>query len=522
MNLPEYRNEPFGDFSSLERREAMQRALQSVGDQLGAHYPVIIHGERFHTSATILSRAPAEPSRIVGYVSKATAELATRAIESAHAAFAHWRRESVERRARLLLRAAAIMRRRKEELAAWMVYEVSKSWAEADADVAEAIDFCEYYARQALRLQGSVQPLTPWPGEVNSLHYIPLGAGVAIPPWNFPLAIATNLVVAPLVAGNTVVLKPASTAPVIAAKLFEILEEAGLPPGVVNYLPGSGGAVGDLLIDHPLTRFIGFTGSKEVGLRINERASVRQPGQLWIKRAVLEMGGKDGIVVDETADLDAAAAGIVAAAFGFQGQKCSACSRVIIVERVYDALLQRVVALTQAIKLGNPVDPANFMGAVIDQDAFEKIKSYITIGHQEGRLVAGGEPLGQDLLAGGGYFIRPTIFADIAPDARLAQEEIFGPVLAVIRARDFEDALAIANNTEYGLTGALFSNDLSRIARAYEDFHVGNLYINRKCTGALVGVQPFGGFNMSGTDSKAGGPDYLTLFTQAKVISERL
>ena len=520
--LPEFRNEPFGDLAAAERRATMQRALRTVAGQFGATYPLIINGEHITTEERIASLNPADPKKVVGYTSKASVEHAARAIEAAHAAFASWRRVPVEARARVLLRAAALMRRRKEELAAWMVYEVSKNWVEADADVAEAIDFCEYYARQALRLQGGAHPLVPWAGESNTLCYLPLGAGVAIPPWNFPLAITTGLVVAPVVAGNTIVLKPASAAPVIAAKLVTILEEAGLPPGVVNYLPGAGGTIGDVLVDHPLTRFIGFTGSMEVGLRICERASVRQPGQLWLKRTILEMGGKDGIVVDETADLEAAAAGIVAAAFGFQGQKCSACSRAIIVESVYDTLVERIVERTQALKLGNPAEPHTFMGAVVDKAAFDKITNYMIIGQAEGRLVAGGEVVDHDLLSDGGYFINPTVFAEIDPEARLAQEEIFGPVLSIIKADDFEHALAIANNTQYGLTGALFSTDLSRIERAYADFHVGNLYINRKCTGALVGVQPFGGFNMSGTDSKAGGPDYVALFTQAKVISEKL
>lgn len=522
MVLPEFRNESFGDFSSSERRVAMQRAIRDVANMMGATYPLIIGGERIITSDTIASLNPADPRKVVGYACKADAELAHSAIETAHAAFETWRRTPVEARAGVLLRAAALMRRRRAELCAWMVYEVSKSWGEADADVAEAIDFCEYYARQALRLQGLPQPLLPYPGERLDLRYIPLGAGVAIPPWNFPLAIMVNLTVAPVVAGNTMVLKPSSAAPIIAAKFVEILEEAGLPPGVVNYLPGSGGSVGDLLVDHPHTRFIAFTGSKEVGLRINERAAVRQPGQLWIKRAVLEMGGKDAIVVDETADLEAAAEGIVAAAFGFQGQKCSACSRAIIVESVYEPLLKRIAERTRQLKLGNPAEPDTFMGAVIDRSAFDKISNYIAIGQEEGRLLAGGEVVDHDLLADGGYFINPTVFADVAPDARIAQEEIFGPVLACIKAEDFEHALEIANNTEYGLTGALYSRNLERLEQARDDFHVGNLYLNRKCTGALVGVHPFGGFNMSGTDSKAGGPDYLLLFTQAKSIAERL
>ncbi|PDW03775.1 L-glutamate gamma-semialdehyde dehydrogenase [Candidatus Viridilinea mediisalina] len=522
MNVPVYRNEPFGDFSSSERRAGMQRALRSVNGQLGVRYPLVIDGERISTEETIASLCPAEPTKVVGYVSKATPELAARAVEVAHARFAQWRRVPVEDRVRIVLRAAALMRRRKEELAAWLVYEVSKSWVEADADVAEAIDFAEYYARQALHHQATSQPLLPWPGESNSLNYIPLGAGLAIPPWNFPLAITTGLVIAPLVVGNTLVLKPSSVAPVIAAKLVELLEEAGLPSGVVNYLPGSGAAVGDLLVDHPLTRFVSFTGSKEVGLRINERASIRQPGQLWIKRTILEMGGKDGIIVDESADLEAAAAGIVASAFGFQGQKCSACSRAIIVASVYDTMVERIAERTRALKLGNPTAPETFMGAVVDKAAFNKISGYIALGQEEGRLICGGEVVDHELLKDGGYFINPTVFADIAPDARLAQEEIFGPVLAIIKADDFEHALSIANNTEYGLTGGLYSQDFAHIARAYDEFHVGNLYINRKCTGALVGVQPFGGFNMSGTDSKAGGPDYVGLFTQAKVVTEKL
>jgi 1-pyrroline-5-carboxylate dehydrogenase len=403
-----------------------------------------------------------------------------------------------------------------------MIYEVSKSWVEADADVAEAIDFCEYYARQALQLQGDRHQLTPYPGEYGELRYIPLGPGLAIPPWNFPLAIATTLTVAPIVTGNTVVLKPSPRAPVMAAKLMAVLEEAGVPPGVVNFVPGDDAVIGDYLVDHPKVRFIGFTGSKAVGLRVMSRAAARQEGQNWLKRSILEMGGKDATVVDETADLEAAAEGIVAAAFGFQGQKCSACSRAIIVESVYDQVLQRVIERTRQLKLGNPAQPEANVGAVIDRRAFDQISEYIALGQEEGRLVAGGEVVDHELLKDGGFFINPTVFADVAPRARIAQEEIFGPVLAVIKAKDFDEALAIANDTEYGLTGALYSSSVERLARAREEFHVGNLYLNRKCTGALVGVHPFGGFNMSGTDSKAGGPDYLRLFTQPKVVAERL
>ena len=361
------------------------------------------------------------------------------------------------------------------------------------------------------------QKLHPMPGEDDQLRYVPLGAGVAIPPWNFPCAIMVGLVVAPVVAGNTVVLKPASTSPIIAAKFMEVLETVGLPPGVANFLPGPGGSVGDTLVDHPKTRFIGFTGSKEIGLRIFERAAKVHPGQRWLKRTVLEMGGKDTIVVDETADLDAAAEGIVASAFGFQGQKCSACSRVVAVEAIYDTLLAKVAERARTISVGDPTDRSAQMGAVIDAKSRDKIKQYIAIGSQEGRLLLGGEVQEQ-----GGYFVPPTIVADVAPDSRLSQEEIFGPVLAAIKARDFDEALEIANNTEYGLTGGLYSQDKARLARVREDFHVGNLYLNRKITGAMVGAHPFGGFNMSGTDSKTGGPDYLLLYLQGKSIAEKV
>lgn len=519
--IPAYRNEPPTDFSVSEHRVAMQRALRDVSNMLGATYPVVIGGEHIVTDDTIASLNPTSPKQVVGYACQANADLVQRAIAMANDAFQSWKRVPVEARARMVLRTAAIMRRRKPELSAWMVYEASKSWPEADGDVAEAIDFCEFYARRALQLQGEPQPLTPYPGEDNEVRYIPLGAGVTIPPWNFPLAILTGTTIAPVVTGNTVVLKPSPYTPVIAAKFMEILREAGMPPGVVNLTPG-GAEVGEALVDHPRTRFIVFTGSKNVGVRISQRAAVRQPGQIWLKRAILEMGGKDAIVVDETADLEAAADGIVTSAFGFQGQKCSACSRAIVVESVYDQLLKMVVERARQIKMGNPVEPETFMGAVIDKAAFDKICNYIAIGREEGRLVLGGEVIDHGRLADTGYFITPTIFADVAPDARIAQEEIFGPVLAFIKARDFDHALEIANGTEYALTGALYSRSMERLERAREEFHVGNLYFNRKCTGSLVGVQPFGGFNMSGTDSKAGGYDYLIHFTQPKTITERL
>jgi 1-pyrroline-5-carboxylate dehydrogenase len=514
-----FRNEPFTDFTQESNAVAMQRALERVAARLGADYPLVIGGERVSTGDLLKSVNPANPAEIVGRVHRASRDLAERAITVAADAFHAWRRVSAADRAACLFSAAARMRREKMEWSAWLVYEIGKSWAEADADVAEAIDFMEFYGREAIRY---AQPIgvtpTPLPNETNEAFYIPLGVGVVIPPWNFPLAILVGMTTAAIVAGNTVVLKPSSDTPVIAAKFVELMERSGLPPGVFNFLPGSGGEIGDFIVEHPKTRFIAFTGSMDVGLRINELAAKRSPGQLWIKRVVAEMGGKDTIVVDETADLDAAADGIVASAFGFSGQKCSACSRAVVVDAVYDAVLERVVERTAKLTLGPTTDFRNFTGPVASRSAYESILDYIEIGKTEGRVVAGG---GKAEDAGPGYFIQPTVIADVAPTARIAQEEIFGPVLAFLRARDFDDALAIANNTEFGLTGALYSNRRERLSRARVEFHVGNLYLNRKCTGALVDVHPFGGFNMSGTDSKAGGRDYLLLFLQAKSVAEK-
>ncbi len=512
--LVDFRNEPLTDFAVEANRGAMQKALKDVGAQLGQTYPLRIGGERIVTDAKIESVNPAMPSQVVGRVAKASADLARRAVETAARAFETWKNVAPEARARVLFRAAALMRRRKHEFSAWMVYEVGKSWAEADGDTAEAIDFMEFYAREMIRLAGR-QPLTRVPGEDNELYYIPLGVAVVIPPWNFPLAITTGMATAAVVAGNTVVLKPASVSPVIVARMVDLLEEAGVPSGVVNFCPGSGGEVGDILVQHPLTRLISFTGSREVGLRLNELAAKPSPGQKWIKRVIAEMGGKDTIIVDEDADLEAAAAGIASAAFGFQGQKCSACSRAVVHEKVYDQVLLSVVKRTKEITVGPPVDPAHWMGPCVDRGQFEKVLEYIEIGKKEGRLVCGGSKLERE-----GWFVQPTIFADVAPMARIAQEEIFGPVLAFLKAKNWDEAIAIANNTDYGLTGAAYSRSRARLEQARRDFHVGNLYLNRKCTGALVDVHPFGGFNMSGTDSKAGGRDYLLLYLQAKSVSE--
>ncbi|MEA2172697.1 MAG: 1-pyrroline-5-carboxylate dehydrogenase, partial [Blastocatellia bacterium] len=513
----EFRNEPFTDFNKEENARLMRAAIEKVKSELGREYPLVIGGERLKTEGKFESFNPANKTEVVGRFQKATQELARRSVETAHETFKTWRNTPAEHRADLLFRVATLLRERKHEMSAWMIYEVGKSWAEADGDTAEAIDFCEFYAREMLRYAGP-QTLTKIEGEDNRLEYLPLGVGVVIPPWNFPLAIMAGMTVASAVTGNTVVLKPSSDAPTISYKFFELLEEAGMPAGVVNFMTGSGGEVGDTVVDHPLTRYIAFTGSKEIGLRINERAAKPQPGQSWIKRVVAEMGGKDAIVVDADADLDDAATGVVQSAFGFQGQKCSACSRAIIHQDVYDGMLERIAERTQKIKVGDPTDPQTTMSAVINQKAFKTINEYIEKGKAEGgRVLAGGGADGEQ-----GFFIEPTVIADVKAGDTIEQEEIFGPVLAVIKARDFDDALRFANDTEYGLTGALYTMDEAKIERARREFHVGNLYFNRKCTGALVGAHPFGGFNMSGTDSKAGGPDYLLLFTQAKSIAEKI
>ena len=509
-----YKHEPFTDFSVEENKQAYLQALKKVESQLGADYPLIIGGERITTEDKIISYNPAKKTEVIGSVSKASQELAEKAMQEADQAFTCWKKVKPEIRADVLFKAAAIIRRRKHEFSAWLTKEAGKPWNEADADTAEAIDFLEYYGRQMLEMKNG-RKVESRPNEYNRYDYIPLGIGIVISPWNFPFAIMAGTTVAAVVTGNTVLLKPASTTPVVAYKFIEVLEEAGLPKGVVNFVPGNGAEVGDYLVDHPKTRFISFTGSRDVGLRINQRASVLNEGQVWIKRVIAEMGGKDTIVVDKEADLELAAQSIVKSAFGFSGQKCSACSRVVIVKDVYDQVVNRVEALTKELSIGDPADPSNFMATVIDAAAFKKINDYIEIGKGEGRLVAGGSS--DDSV---GYFVNPTVFADVDPEARIMKEEIFGPVVAITKADNFEQAIAIANNTEYGLTGAVITSNRMNQEYAREEFHVGNLYFNRGCTGAIVGYQPFGGFNMSGTDSKAGGPDYLTLHMQAKTTSE--
>ena len=511
-----FANQPFIDFKAPENARKMQAALELVSSQLGREYDLIIGGKRLKTKDNIRSVNPARPAQIVGIHQKAGAEHAEQAMAAALRAFESWSRVSTEQRVSLLLNAARIIRNRSFEFCAWLTFETGKNWAEADADVGETIDFLEFYAREALRLAGSQTPIQ-FPGERCELHYIPLGVGAVIPPWNFPFAIMAGMTAAAIATGNTVILKPSSDAPTIAAKFMEVLEEAGMPAGVVNFCPGSGSAFGNAIVEHPKTRFISFTGSKKVGLEIHERAAKAKANQIWLKRTILEMGGKDTILVCADANLDAAVDGVVASAFGFSGQKCSACSRAIIEAPVYNSFIEKLLERVAKLTVGDPVKNYN-LGPVINKGALDSILAYIEIGKKEGRLIAGGEAPAID----GGYFIEPTVFADIAPDAVLAQEEIFGPVLALIKAANFEEGMKVANNTEYGLTGSIYSTDREKLNIARREFHVGNLYFNRKCTGAMVGAHPFGGFNMSGTDSKAGGPDYLLLFTQAKSVAEKL
>jgi 1-pyrroline-5-carboxylate dehydrogenase len=517
-NLPEFRNEPLTDFSKPEEQSAMNLALAKVIGETGREHPIVIGGERITGLKTFESLNPAKKEQVVGTFQEGHAEHAEKAVQAALTAFESWKRQPVDVRAGLLLKAAKLMRERKHEFSAVMILEVGKTWAEADADTAEAIDFLEFYAREAYRYAGQ-QPITQIESEKNDLVYIPLGVGAVIPPWNFPLAIMAGMTTAAVVTGNTVVLKPSSDSPWIAYRFFELLEEAGMPPGVANFVTGGGPEVGEPLVQHPKIRFVSFTGSKGVGLHIVEEAAKHRDGQLWIKRVVAEMGGKDAIIVDrETANLDEAASAVVASAFGFQGQKCSACSRAIIDEAVYDRILPMIVEKTKKLRIGDPSSLENAVGPVVNEKAMKKIKEYIDKGTKEGgRLVAGGETDPKS-----GFYVEPTVIADVAPDATIAQEEIFGPVLAVIKAKDFDDALRIANATEFGLTGAVFTDNEEKLERAREEFFVGNLYLNRKCTGALVGVHPFGGFNMSGTDSKAGGRDYLGLFLQAKSIARKI
>jgi len=511
----EFRNEPLADFSTEAARQSMQDALTTVKKQLGATHPLHINGKTIETTETIDSINPSHLREIVGRCAKATKHDAEHAIEAAHTAFPGWRAVDPNERADLLVKAAAIARRRRFELAAWQVYECAKNWREADADVCEAIDFLEYYALEMRRLATPTGKVLL--GEDNAFFYEPRGVAVVIAPWNFPLAILTGMTAAALVTGNTAIMKPAEQSSVSAAKLMEVLHEAGFPAGVVNYLPGVGEEIGPTLAEHPDVALVAFTGSRGVGMLLNRQTANLAPGQSHIKRLIAELGGKNAIIIDDDADLDEAVSGGVASAFGYQGQKCSACSRAIVLESLHDKFLERLIDATKSLKIGPAEDPSCKVGPVIDEDSRQRILSYIEKGRKEAHLAYAGDA---GFLVSEGTYVAPHIFADVAPNAVIAQEEIFGPVLAVIRATTLDDALRIANGTDYALTGGLYSRSPENIRKVKREFRVGNLYINRKITGALVSRQPFGGFKMSGVGSKAGGPDYLLQFMIPRVITE--
>jgi RHH-type proline utilization regulon transcriptional repressor/proline dehydrogenase/delta 1-pyrroline-5-carboxylate dehydrogenase len=493
----------------------MRAALEAVAGQFGGTFPPVIDNQPVNTADFIASLNPSHKRQVVGRWGKASAEQARQALDAAARAFPAWRDTPLERRAQYLRDAAGVLRRRRFELAAWEVYECAKGWREADADLAEAIDFCDFYAQDMLRL--AVPRLRNVPGEDNAYFYEPRGVAVVIAPWNFPLAILCGMTTAALVAGNTVVMKPAEQSSVVGAKLIEVFQEVGLPAGVLNYLPGIGEEVGPVLVQSPQTALIAFTGSLKVGLLINRQAAETPPGQLHVKRVIAEMGGKNAIIVDEDADMDEAVVGVIDSAFGYVGQKCSACSRVIVPESKYDAFLTRLVEATRSLAVGPAEDPGFKVGPVIDEEAYRRLLGAIEKGKQEARLVYAGNV---GALADEGYYVAPHVFAGVPPDSSLARDEFFGPVLAVLKVRDLDEAIRVANEVSYALTGGLYSRSPANIARVKRDFRVGNLYINRKITGALVDRQPFGGFKLSGIGSKAGGPDYLLQFVLPRTITE--
>lgn len=510
-----FKNLTYYDYSNPDIIAQQKAEIDKVKAQFGKEYHNIINGEKITTDDKIKSYAPGDKDTLIGTFQKSGIDDAEKAMQAALNTFESWRYTSPEERANLLFKCAEIAKRRRMEINAWMISEAGKNFLEADADTCEAIDFLEFYAREALRY-GDYQPLTNYEPEKNEYFYVPLGVGIVIPPWNFPFAILVGMTMAAVAAGNTVILKPASDTPKMGQLLMEMLEEAGAPDGLVNFVCGSGPVIGDYLVEHPKSRFISFTGSKAVGTSIYEKAAKVRDGQIWLKRVVAEMGGKDAIIVDRTfKDLDYAASEIVKSAFGFQGQKCSAGSRVIIDEPIYDELVEKIVAKTKEIEVGNPWDDAP-AGPVINEKAYNDILGYIEKGKEQGNLLVGGNK-----ADGNGWYIEPTVIEASEQDV-IAREEIFGPVLAVLKAKDYDDAQRIFNDSEYGLTGALFAGTEELLSRGKRELHCGNLYLNRKCTGALVDVHPFGGFNMSGTDSKAGSRDYLMLFMQGKSVARAL
>jgi RHH-type transcriptional regulator, proline utilization regulon repressor / proline dehydrogenase / delta 1-pyrroline-5-carboxylate dehydrogenase len=515
-----FQNEPAADFSQAADRECMIDALSQMRASLGKTYALHIDGKDISGRSTAASVNPARPAQVVGDACQASAEDVDAAVAAAKNAFSTWRETSPEVRAEYLRHAAAVLRRRVWEATALLVFEVGKAWEQANHDVAEAIDFLEYYAGEMVRL-GTPLELPPGPGESNRLIYEPKGVAAVIAPWNFPIAISCGMVSAAIVTGNCVVYKPSSLSPVTGHMLVDIFREVGLPPGVFNYVPcGGGGGLGDRLVDHPDVALVAFTGSREVGLRINERAARPQPGQRHIKKVITELGGKNAIVVDEGADLEDAVARIVRSAFAFQGQKCSACSRVIALESVYDELLEGLVSAARSLKIGPPESYENDLGPVIDAAAQAKIMGYIDSPEIAGRIVYRSDLPGLEIAAGG-FYVPITIVGDVTPADRIAQEEVFGPVLSVIRAKDFDHALELAVSTPFALTGGVLSPHREHLDKAVVRFRVGNLYLNRAITGAVVGRQPFGGFGLSGGGTKAGGPDYLAHFMNQRVVTER-
>ncbi len=509
-----FQNEPLADFAREDNRAAMQRALDSVRTQLGRQYSVVIDNKPVSSTEAITSVNPSRFAEIVGVTGAASKPQALQAVASCWKAFDSWRDAPVAERAALLRRTAVVFRRRRFELSAWIVLEVGKPWREADADVAEAIDFCEYYAIEGERLQGHDVNL---PGEANAYFYEPRGVAVVIAPWNFPLAILCGMAAAALVTGNAVILKPAEQSSVVGAKLMECFLEAGAPPGVVNFVPGVGEEIGPALVEHPDVALIAFTGSLKVALAINASAAKTPPGQVHVKKVIAEMGGKNAIIVDSDADLDEAVRGVVDAAFGYAGQKCSAGSRAIVLAGIYDQFLARLVEATKSLTVGPAEYPGSSLGPVIDRESQQRLLRSIESGTAIAKLI---HRTDIDELAERGYFVGPTIFADVPENSPLAQDEFFGPVLSVLKAKDLDDALRIANGVQYALTGAVFSRSPENIATVKRRFRVGNLYVNRKCTGALVNRQPFGGFKLSGIGSKAGGPDYLLQFVLPRTITE--
>ncbi|UZT81925.1 L-glutamate gamma-semialdehyde dehydrogenase [Caproicibacterium sp. BJN0003] len=506
-------NEVEKDFALPENKAAMENALKKVKSQEGIRCPLIINGKEIFTDDVITSINPSKKAEVIGYAAKGTTEHANQAVESAVKAFETWKYTSVEQRVSYVQKIIKLFQERRMEINAWMIEESGKNWGEADGEVCEAIDFLNADIKSILELDKGLDVLQS-SDEKRVCKYIPIGAGVAVTPWNFPFSLMVGMVGGAIITGNTITMKPASDTPIVAYQFMRILQDSGLPNGVVNFLPGSGSVLGEALVKHPKTRFIDFTGSKEVGLHINQMAAEMSEGQIWIKRVIAEMGGKNGIIVDDSADLDQAAEGIVNSAFSFQGQKCSACSRAIVLDKVYDKLVQKLVEKTSELQQGPGCENMP-MGPVISQKAYNGIVKYIEIGKKEGKLVCGGTYDDRE-----GFYIQPTIIKDIKPTDRIAQEEIFGPVLAVIKVSNYEEAMQVANGTMYGLTGAVYSKNKEHLEEAAEKFDVGNLYFNRKCTAAVVQQNPFGGFNMSGTDAKTGTKDYLQNFMQLKSVTE--